>query len=324
MARKPAENRINRLADIAEMYFLDGLTQAEIAKKVGVTRSMVSRMVTEAREEGIVNIKIERKYKYAVDLQKKLENVFNLKEAVVFNGIPENYDRYLSHLGSVGASVIRSYLKDNIVVGTAWGTTLHAAYQVLEVEPLKNIKIVQLGGAMGERSLKIDGHELVHYLVNKLNAEGFYLNVPFIVDKPETVESLMSVQGVCETMEMMKECDLGLFGIGSLELDYSTFFNAGYLVLDEMKGLAVHGAVGNVCGLFFNIHGEPTARDFQRRSMTISKRDLMTIPTRIGIAGGAGKIEAILGALRGNYINVLVTDDSTASAILKMQKDSIS
>ena len=119
-------------------------------------------------------------------------------------------------------------------------------------------------------------------------------------------------------MEMMKQCDLGTFGIGSLELDYSTFFNAGYLVLDEMKGLTVHGAVGNVCGLFFDIDGEPTARDFQSRSMTISKRDLLTMPTRIGIAGGAGKIQAILGAVRGKYINVLVTDDITAAAVLEL------
>jgi DNA-binding transcriptional regulator LsrR (DeoR family) len=147
------------------------------------------------------------------------------------------------------------------------------------------------------------------------------MNVPFIVDKPETVESLLSVQGVCETMEMAKECDLGLFGVGSLELDYSTFFNAGYLVLDEMKGLTVHGAVGNVCGLFFDINGESTARDFQSRSMTISKRDLQTIPTRIGIAGGTGKIKAILGAIRGGYINILVTDDITAAAIIRLENE---
>jgi DNA-binding transcriptional regulator LsrR (DeoR family) len=321
MARKPSENRVNVLADVAEMYFLEGLTQAKIAKKVGVTRSMVSRMLTEAREQGIVKIRIERKFKYNSSLQNELIRRFNLKDAVIYNGQPENYERYLIYLGRVGAKAVSSYLKDDIVVGTAWGTTLNATFKSLEVEPLRNAKIVQLVGAMGERSLEIDGHELVHYLVKKLNGEGYFLNVPYIVDKPETVDSLMSVQSVCETMEMMKECDLGLFGIGSVELDYSTFFNAGYLVLAEMKGLSVHGAVGNVCGLFFDIQGQPTAREFQRRSMTISKRVLMQIPTRIGIAGGSGKIKAILGALRGEYINILVTDDITAAAVLHMEKE---
>jgi len=213
-------------------------------------------------------------------------------------------------------------LKDNIVLGTAWGTTLNATINALELEsPPKNIKIVQLVGALGEKSLDIDGHELVHDLVNKLGGEGYYLNTPYIVDSPETVEALMGVQSVCETMEMMKECDVGLIGIGSLKLDYSTFFNAGYLVLDEMKGLAVHGAVGNVCGLFFDVNGEPTAREFQQRSLTISRKDLINIPIRIGIAGGSGKIDAILGALRGQYINILVTDDLTASEILRAAKN---
>ena len=321
MARTQAKNRVNILTDVAEMYFLEGLTQAQIAKNIGVTRSMVSRMLTEARDLGIVKISIERKFQYEEELQKEIINTFELKDAVIYSGQPESYGRYLAHLGSVGAKTVQPYLKDGIVLGTAWGTSLNATFQALEAKSLREVKIVQLVGAMGERSLDIDGHELVHYLVNKLNGEGYYLNVPYIVDKPETVESLMSVQGVCETMEMMKECDLGLFGIGSLELNSSTFYHAGYLILDEMKGLTVHGAVGNVCGLFFDINGKSTARDFQRRSMTISKRVLLTIPTRIGIAGGSGKIKAILGALRGKYINVLITDEVTAAAVLHLNRE---
>jgi DNA-binding transcriptional regulator LsrR (DeoR family) len=321
MARKPSKNRINKIADVAEMYYLEGFTQSQIAKKMGVTRSTISRMIKDAHEEGIVKIKIERKFKYDKKLQEELIREFDLADAVIYNGQPESYDRYLTHLGNVGAAALKPYLKGDLILGTAWGTTLHATINALEIENKQpNIKIVQLVGAMGERSLDIDGPELVHELVNKLGGNGYYLNTPYIVDSQETVKALMGVQSVSETMDMMKECDLGLFGVGSLELNYSTFFNAGYLVLEEMKGLTVHGAVGNVCGLFFNIKGEPTAREFQQRSLTISKRDLLQIPTRIGIAGGMGKIKAILGALRGEYINVLITDDSTAEEILALAR----
>ena len=131
----------------------------------------------------------------------------------------------------------------------------------------------------------------------------------------------MNVQCDLETMEMMKKCSVCLIGIGSTELDYSTFYNAGYLVLDEMKGLAVHGAVGNVCGLFFDQDGQPTAREFQQRSLTIMEKDLSRIPIRIGIAGGVGKTKAILGALRGKYINILVTDNITASEVLRLERE---
>ncbi len=322
MARKPSKDRVNKLADVAEMYYLEGLTQSKIAKKMGVTRSTISRMITEAHKEGIVKIKIQRKFSFNKKLQSEMIQEFDLLDAVIYNGQPESAERYLTHLGAVGALALKPYLKDDIILGTAWGTTLNATINALEMDsPLHNIKIVQLVGALGEKSLDIDGHELVHDLVDKLGGEGYYLNTPYIVDSPETVEALMSVQSVCETMELMKECDVGLFGIGSLKLDYSTFFNAGYLVLDEMKGLAVHGAVGNVCGLFFDIQGESTAREFQQRSLTISKKDLVGIPTRIGIAGGSGKIDAILGALRGKYINILVTDDNTAREVLRTIKN---
>lgn len=323
MSRTPSHSRAVLLADVAEMYFKEGLTQAEIAREIDVTRSMVSRMLTEAREKDIVKIEIVRRFNYDPDLQQALKETFNLEGAVVFHSPEVSRRRYLTYLGAAAAQVLQPYLEEEgLVVGTAWGTTLGATIEALEVEKSQDVTVVQLVGALGERNLIFDGHQVVHRLADKLGGQGYYLNVPYIVDKPETVESLMTVQGVQETMLQMKKCDLGLFGVGSTDLDYSTFYNAGYLVLEEMRGLAVHGAVGNVCGLYFDVQGSPTAREFQRRSITIRKRDLVTIPLRFGIAGGQGKTAAILGALRGEYINYLITDSRTAADILRMNKNS--
>ncbi|MFO7943874.1 MAG: sugar-binding domain-containing protein [Anaerolineales bacterium] len=321
MSRTPSNSRDVLLADVAEMYFKDGLTQAEIAREINLTRSMVSRMLSEAREKEIVKIEIVRQFNYDTELQQALTETFNLQGAVVFHSPDVSRKRYLTYLGVVAAQALKPYLEqEDLIVGTAWGTTLGATIEALDVEKSKGVTVVQLVGALGERNLIFDGHQVVHQLADKLGGQGYYLNVPYIVDKPETVESLMTVQGVQETMQQMKECELGLVGIGSTDLDYSTFYNAGYLVLEEMRGLAIHGAVGNVCGLYFDIHGNPTAREFQRRSITIRKRDLVTIPLRIGIAGGEGKTAAILGALRGKYINYLITDSRAASEILHLRK----
>ena len=240
---------------------------------------------------------------------------------MIFTGYVEDSLRYLSRLGAVAAKVIQPYLLSGIILGAAWGTALDATINVLEQQHTKGIKVVQLGGALRGRNLEIDGHGVVQQLVNKLDAEGHYLNVPYIVDKAEIKESLMQVPGVQETMSLMKDCDIGLFGIGSIDLDYSTFYTAGYLIADEIANLMRFGAVGNVCGLFFNLDGEPTARDFQARSFTISRRDLMKIPVRIGIAGGPGKVNAILGALRGEYINILITDEHTAQSLLEFDQE---
>lgn len=317
MARKPTEDRDNLLADVAEMYFVEGMNQSEISKRIGVTRSMISRMLTEARSKEIVKIQIERRFEYNIPFQSELIRRFKLDDAVIFTGYVEDSLRYLSRLGAVAAKVIQPYIRSGIILGAAWGTALDATINVLEQQHTQGIKVVQLGGALRGRNLEIDGHGVVQQLVNKLDAEGHYLNVPYIVDKPEIKESLMQVTGVQETMSLMKECDIGLFGIGSIELDYSTFYSGGYLIADEMANLMQLGAIGNVCGLFFNKDGEPTARDFQARSFTISRKDLMKMPVRIGIAGGPGKVKAILGALRGEYINTLITDEKTAQSILE-------
>ena len=323
MARISAKDRENVLADVAEMYYVDRLGQAEIAKQIGVTRSMVSRMLTEAHEKKIIRIHIERRFNYNQILQQELIDRFLLKDAIIFNKNIDDNLRYLSRLGAVAAYQIQPLLLPGITLGAAWGTALDATINALERQFPRGIRVVQLGGALRGRNLEIDGHGVVQQLVNKLSAEGYYLNVPYIVDQPEIKESLMQVAGVKETMKLMKQCDLGLFGIGSIKLDYSTFYSDGYLIADEMRGLMDIGAVGNVCGLFFNLDGEPTAKDFQARTFTISRRDLLKIPTRIGIAGGAGKVDAILGSLRGEYINVLITDEHTASSVLDLAKKSI-
>ncbi len=320
MAKKAAQDRSDLLADVAEMYYLEGLNQAAIAKRVGVTRSMVSRMITEARQMGIVHIWVEREFSYDEDLQARMITTFGLVDATIYKGRSENHNSYLKRLGRVAADVMKSHLKPGIILGTAWGSALEATVNALYMDHPVDAKIVQLVGALGGRNLNYDSHGLVTSLVEKLGGEGYYLNVPYIADKPETVQSLIHTQGVRETMEMMPACDLCLVGIGSTELDYSTFYNAGYLIFEEMQGLAEVGAVGNVCGLFFDKDGQPTAREFQSRSFTISHRDLKKIPLRIGIAGGSGKITAMLGALRGGYINHIITDNYTASEVLRLHE----
>ena len=322
MKQKEIQDRDDLLADVAEMYYLDGMTQSDISKKVGVTRSMISRMLTEARQKNIVKISIERNFQFNQALASKLIDRFDLLDAVIFIGYVDDTMRYLSRLGSVAAKVIEPYLKSGLVLGTAWGTALNATINSLEVEHPMAIKVVQLVGALRGRNLEIDGHGVVGHLTTKVGGEAHYLNVPYIVDSEETVDALMKLAGVRETMQLMQNCDVGLFGVGSTEIDYSTFYSAGYLIGDEIEGLVKSGAVGNVCGLFFDREGQPTARDFQSRSFTIKKRDLLRIPVRIGIAGGSGKTEAILGALRGNYINVLVTDDQTAAEIISLEESS--
>ncbi len=316
-----SEDRESLLADVAEMYYLEERGQAEIARRVGVTRSMISRMLKEARQKGIVEIRVRRSLQRDHDLESSLVDRFALQAAsiVAFQGVPS--ERILSYIGKAAAHMLRRYLSAGTVLGVAWGTSVSATVDALETEQPMDIKIVQLVGALGARNAEYDGHALVLRLAEKLGGQGYFLNGPFLCPNPETAESLRRTQSIRDTLELGKQAQLALVGIGSAAPPYSSYFLAGYVSNKEQTKLQRAGAVGDVCGLHFDRYGRDVGEDFRARSLTICKEDLFRVPVRIGVAGGPGKIQPILGALRGGYINILVTDAMTARQVFQRSSE---
>lgn len=310
-------SRAGLLANVAEMYYLEQKNQAEIAKRIGVTRSMVSRMLSEARETGIVEVRIRRPVESDRDLEAALIARFGLQDASVVTLAQTGSGRVLRTLGEAGAQMLKRYLAPSKILGLAWGTSISATVDAFEVSRSMPVQIVQLIGAMGARIMEYDGHDLVLRLSDKMGGEAYYLNAPFICQDAETAKSLMKTDSIRETINLGKRTDVALLGIGTTSPEYSSFYLAGSVSLQELNNLRGEGAVGDVCGLHFNADGAPVCKEFSDRLVTIRRPDLLGIPIRVGVAAGAGKIHSILGALRGKYINVLVTDSLTARSILE-------
>jgi DNA-binding transcriptional regulator LsrR (DeoR family) len=178
-----------------------------------------------------------------------------------------------------------------------------------------------LVGALGSQTAKYDGHALVQNLASRLGGEPYYLNAPFQLDSEETVKALMLNTSVMETFEKIKQCDIALLGVGAKEPKYSSYYQARYCTLEEVEMLFNMDATGGVCGIHFDRNGKLKAKEFQKRVVSIDEKTLFTIPIRIGIAAGEGKVVPLCGALNGGYINVLVTDSKTAQGVLKVAKN---
>jgi len=318
--RSSGARRDDLLAEVSELYYLEEKTQAEIAKAIGVTRSMVSRMLKEARERGIVEIRVNRPLQSDHDLETGLRTQFDLVDSYVVANRSVKSENLLKLLGAAGAQVLMRYLEPDIVLGIAWGTSISATVDAVDVEEPMPLKVVQLVGALGARNAEYDGHDLVLRLANKLGGEAYFLNAPFICQSPEVARSLMENDSIRETVNMGKQARLALLGIGSAWPEYSSFYRAGYVPIEELNHLREMGAVGDVCGIHFDANGGDACLDFCERLVTIKKTDLLAVPIRIGVAGGPGKVESILGALRGGYINVLVTDSITARKLLDLER----
>jgi deoxyribonucleoside regulator len=320
MEKKPFQNRASLLADVAEMYYLEQKNQAEIAKTIGVTRSMVSRILTEARESGIVEIRIQRPLQSDTELESKLKEVFGLKDVYVVISSHRGGERLTRTLGNAGAQMLARYLAPHKNLGLAWGTSISATVDALEVRETMPIKVVQLIGAMGAHNMEYDGHDLVARITEKLGGEAYYLNAPYLCQNSEMAKSLLETKSIRETINVGKKTDVALFGVGTTSPDYSSFHLAGYVSRRELDELRKEGAVGDVCGLHFDINGQPACDDFCDRLVSIHRQDLLSIPVRLGVAGGEGKADAILGALRSKYVNILVIDSIAARKVLELAK----
>lgn len=318
MEKRTVHDRISLLADVAEMYYIEQKNQAEIAKAVGVTRSMISRMLTEARESGIVKIRIQKPMQSDPDLEAILKEEFGLKDIFVVVADRRSGERLTRTLGNAGAVMLKRYLAPQKIVGLAWGTSISATVDAVEVAETMPIKVVQLVGAMGARNQKYDGHDLVARITEKLGGEAYYLNAPYLCQNAEMAKSLLETKSVRETISIGKKADIALLGVGTTSPEHSSFYLAGYVTRRELDELRRAGAIGDVCGLHFNEYGQPACDDFCERLVSIRRSDLLSIPIRLGVAGGEGKADAILGALRSKYVNVLVIDSVTARKVIEL------
>lgn len=305
------------LADISEMYYEEGKTQAEIAKEIGNTRSAISRILTEARQKGIVEIHVHHPMRFNEALGNTLISRFGLQNAHVL--LNQNKTTNINKwLGRAASTLFSDLFTTKRIVGVAWGTTVRAAIDSFQGIEMPDMQVVQLVGILGSTHHTYSGQALVERLACKLKGEGIYLYTPFIVDSKETAEVLLRDHSISRAINLGKQCDLAILGIGSTKPHICSLYLGDHISKSDLDSLTKANAVGDVGGHYFDIDGNIVDVEFQKRLMSISWEDLRNIPARLGIAGNAMKAEAIIGAIRGGGINILFTDQQTALRILEL------
>jgi deoxyribonucleoside regulator len=321
MEKKLSEERAELLADVAEQYFIEGKTQADISKMVGVTRSMVSRMLTEARRAGIVKIQIQRPMGFDRDLQKQLKERFGLSNAFVIKQHNMHSSKIKERIGQAGTIVLKQYLKPNTQLGLSTGTTVKAVVNAIDPEEFyetETMTVTQLLGTLGAKDSKYDMHSVLADLQRKFRCSAVYLNAPYIVENAEIAQSFLATKNVADGIDNARKTNVALLSVGSLDIATSSYFLAGHITTDDILDMVQAGAVGDVCGFQIDEFGQKVCEEFQSRVIGIGLEDYLKIPIRIGVAGGPSKVLPLLGGLRAGYLNVLITDADTAQQILEL------
>lgn len=312
------EERAQLLVRVASLYYEQGLTQEEIAQRIGFSRSNVSRLLTEARQEGVVEIRINHPWATSNELAATLIHRFGLQDALVLASGSPDRNEVLRGVGVLAARYLERVLKPNYILGIGWGTALYEVVHGLRHIRMPGIEVVQIIGGTGSLNPQIDGTELARQLARALGARYRYLHAPLIVETPELCRALMQERDIHESLEIGRKADVVLVGIGSVVREISSLTRSGHLLEDELAWLQAIGAVGDICAQHFDIQGRMCAFELNERVVGLRLNELQRIPCVIGVAGWREKASAILGALRGKYIDVLVTDDAAAHEVLRL------
>jgi DNA-binding transcriptional regulator LsrR (DeoR family) len=304
-----------QLVKTANLYYIEGWTQEQIAKKVGVSRPVISKQLQKAKEFGIVEVFIKDESLHTVELEKEIGARFQLKEVVVVPTSGSSSELSKKAVGQAAANYVSKNLKDVEKIGISWGTTLAEVVKEYPYERREDIKIIPLVGGMGSQQVGIHANQLAYELAKKMHASCSYLYVPAFIDSEELKERLVNMNDVKSVLEEGKSVDMALVGIGN-PYQNSILKEVGYLQEKDIEEFREIKAVGDISSRFIDSNGHPIHHIINEKVIGITLEEIKNIPLVIGVVEGIGKKESILGALKGNYLDVLIIDEATATAVL--------
>ncbi|MGE2688536.1 sugar-binding transcriptional regulator [Mycolicibacterium pulveris] len=320
--RTPSAEDLRLALRAATLYYLDGLTQAEIAGRLGVSRPTAGRLIARAKAHGLVRIEIAvppgMRDDLHADAERDLERRFGLTEAVVTGhgvdvGAPGRPAAFAS-VGRAAAALLVRRLAPDDVLGVTWGPEQVAVATALTPGAAKCRAVVQLNGATSTAAYQTGAEFILTRCADALRADAIRLPAPLYAD-PSTVASMRSDSLISRTLEAGRRADAMLFGVGAVSTS-TTLFEGSFLdtgMLDELVSL---GAVGEIGGRFFDADGMPVDTELQHRTVSVPLPDVRRCQKTILISSGAAKYHATLGALRGQLARLLVCDIDCARWLL--------
>ena len=316
-----SNTRRQLLAEVATLYYKEKKTQSQIGRRLGYSRSAISRLLTEAEQQGIVEITIKYPLSRDSALERRLKEKYHLEAAFVVNSGESSYETTLQLVGRMGAFFMEQVLKDETVVGIGWGTSISELVRYLPYMPLAGVQVVQVIGAVGGQSNPhVDGPGVASNLATKLNADYHILHSPLFMDSDAACRTLKQQKQIAETLDKGVNANIALLGIGTIEVDplYSSIFRSGFMSEEEVLEVKEKGGVGNFCGMILDDAGKILDHGINLRTMAVDLNRLReNCKMIVGVAAGEKKHKAIESVLNGNWLDVLITDSAAIHPILE-------
>lgn len=311
-----SEDEVGLLIEAARQYYEEDLTQAEIARSMGTSRSTVSRLLRDARHYGIVEIKVNYSWARSHRLEQELRERYALREVKVLQNPGYSVEQMYEGMGRLAAAYLGGVVRNDMILGVSYGRSIESTIRNMNPRERVAMTVVQIIGALGSKNPLIEGANHTRELAHKYGAAYRYLYAPLMVESPEAREIILQEPLVQEVLAMGRQADAVLIGIGTPASNSFEHIWSGYMSRHDLAKMKAAGAVGHMCAEFFGKDGHILDVPFNHRTISIGLSTLTEIELVIAVAGGTEKANAILGALRGGYVDVLITEEEAARRVL--------
>lgn len=313
-----SKKQIKQAVTISRLYYLDGVTQSQIAKQLNLSRPTVSRALQYARENHIVNIQITDPLTDLAGLSQQLKEKYQLKDAIIATPTGDSTAATLDALGQATATYLPQVVKDNDVLGISWGRTLDAVARHLQPSERQNIQIAYLKGTVANSTHNNYVVEVTRRFNECFHTQAQILPLPVIFENKQVKEMVEQDRFIKDILNTIAQTTVAIFTVGTTDPD-ATLFNLGYLTPTEIDNLE-HHAVGDIISQFVDQEGKVVNQDLTARTMAMPIAHLHDVRDAILVAGGIKKLPAIRAALAGHYATTLVTDSEVAQQLLTDDK----
>jgi DNA-binding transcriptional regulator LsrR (DeoR family) len=313
-------DELRLMARIARMYYERDMSQSTIAEQLGMSQATVSRLFKRAKQEGVIRISVSVPQGVYSELEEQLIDRYQLRDAIVVDSIRSDDDKVIMReLGAAASYYVESVVKQNDVIGlSSWSSTLLAVVDALHPVPRKaEIRVLQILGGVGNPSAETHATRLTARFADLVGGTAVYLPAPGIVGSEAARQVLLDDVYVRQALDLFDQVTLALVGIGALQPSSLLAASGNIFSEEELQLLKNNDAVGDILVHFFDNDGNPVKTVLEDRVVSMSLEQLRKVDRAIAVAGGRRKFEAIRGALRGRWINILITDRFTAEGLVK-------
>ena len=301
---------------VCDLYYNQNIPQQKIAERLSISRPTVSRLLSSAREQEIVKITVSNldTIRYW-ELERQLMEMYQLKDVMIVDSQPTE-EMTKEVLGCAAGRYLEYNIKDGNIIGVSMGSTLYQVVTHILQPSAKNVTFVPLIGGMGQLRMELHSNNLAENLSRIYNGNFVPLYAPARVSNAAIRAEFMKEESMTAALRLEKSLDLAIVGIGYPN-ENSSIKATGYFEENEIESLIDRKVAGEMCMQFYDVTGDTTPYQNDNNVIGMELSKLRKVPCSIGIAGGVEKLQAIRGAIQGQYINILITDFQCANALIQ-------